>query len=402
MEEPMVSTTSASPQNSNPRAGDGASDAIAVSTFRNRTDVMPVRVAARWPGVVKLLTTHRVSAQKDGPMFSPATFREGTTRANENVEKLSLLVHEFDHDVDIEAIRCAVEGLDAVVYSTWSSRPDVPRVRVVIHLSRPIVAAEQADLWERAQQHLYHGKADEAAKALSQAFYLPSCPPEPDYERIAIVNRGRPLDPDELPAREAGFSNRNGHAAELPQLIGDHRNVWLTSLGGSIRRRGMTEEETAGALLIVNDSRCSPPLGEREVRGIARSLARYEPDVGEFVSSAQNPRATDANETLSGLFRTARQVAEATPADTQWIAPGVAACGAITELSGAIKTAGKTTFVLALTAAVVKGGAFLGRRVQRAAVVYLTEQSPHRSAKPWPAPSCSMPTSCTSSRGGTP
>jgi P4 family phage/plasmid primase-like protien len=55
------------------------------------------------------------------------------------------------------------------------------------------------------------------------------------------------------------------------------RNKTLTSLAGSMRRRGMEEEELAVALLAVNERRCDPPLEEDEVRGIARSIARYEP-----------------------------------------------------------------------------------------------------------------------------
>ena len=56
------------------------------------------------------------------------------------------------------------------------------------------------------------------------------------------------------------------------------RNVALTRIGGVLRRAGMTEAEIAAALLKVNQDRCRPPLGEEEVRRIASSVARYEPD----------------------------------------------------------------------------------------------------------------------------
>jgi putative DNA primase/helicase len=56
------------------------------------------------------------------------------------------------------------------------------------------------------------------------------------------------------------------------------RNTTLTSLGGTMRRRGMSATEIAAALLVVNEERCQPPLSEDEVRRIARSDAQYEPE----------------------------------------------------------------------------------------------------------------------------
>jgi hypothetical protein len=56
------------------------------------------------------------------------------------------------------------------------------------------------------------------------------------------------------------------------------RNKELTSIAGTMRRRGLEEEEMAAALLKVNARRCDPPLPEREVLGIARSVAGYPPD----------------------------------------------------------------------------------------------------------------------------
>jgi hypothetical protein len=56
------------------------------------------------------------------------------------------------------------------------------------------------------------------------------------------------------------------------------RNNELTSIGGTMRRRGLEEEEIAAALLAVNERRCDPPLGEAEVRAIAHSLSGYSPE----------------------------------------------------------------------------------------------------------------------------
>src|SRR5262249_3940264 len=51
----------------------------------------------------------------------------------------------------------------------------------------------------------------------------------------------------------------------------------LTSLAGSMRRRGVGFEAILGALREENARRCAPPLDDREVESIARSISRYEP-----------------------------------------------------------------------------------------------------------------------------
>jgi len=47
-----------------------------------------------------------------------------------------------------------------------------------------------------------------------------------------------------------------------------NRNSTLTSLAGTMRARGMTEEGIYTALLAENNARCNPPLDEAEVKKI--------------------------------------------------------------------------------------------------------------------------------------
>ena len=54
------------------------------------------------------------------------------------------------------------------------------------------------------------------------------------------------------------------------------RNDTLTSLAGTMRRRGMSEDAIFAALLVENQ-RCVPPLDEDEVQGIAQSVGGYDP-----------------------------------------------------------------------------------------------------------------------------
>lgn len=55
------------------------------------------------------------------------------------------------------------------------------------------------------------------------------------------------------------------------------RNQTLTSLGGTMRRRGMARDAILAALRAENEAKCSPPLDDEEVEQIADSVSRYEP-----------------------------------------------------------------------------------------------------------------------------
>lgn len=69
------------------------------------------------------------------------------------------------------------------------------------------------------------------------------------------------------------------------------RNQALTSLAGTLRRRGLDAAEIAAALEAVNASRCRPPLTEAEVQAIATSVARYDPAAPLATAPAPEPLA---------------------------------------------------------------------------------------------------------------
>lgn len=55
------------------------------------------------------------------------------------------------------------------------------------------------------------------------------------------------------------------------------RNNYLTRLAGAMRRQGADYDTIADALLSLNARRCDPPMGDHEVRGVAKSVCRYQP-----------------------------------------------------------------------------------------------------------------------------
>ena len=54
------------------------------------------------------------------------------------------------------------------------------------------------------------------------------------------------------------------------------RNKTLARLAGQLRRQGLSEQEMIPVLLIANENRCNPPLGEDEVASIAKSICKYD------------------------------------------------------------------------------------------------------------------------------
>ena len=91
------------------------------------------------------------------------------------------------------------------------------------------------------------------------------------------------------------------------------------------------------------------------------------------IRSAQTRSQSGAE--LELPFRTAREFASETAPEVDWIAGRYVAAGAITQVEGKIKSAGKTTLVTHLCRAVLTGSSFLGEPTRRTAVVYLTEQT---------------------------
>jgi putative DNA primase/helicase len=99
------------------------------------------------------------------------------------------------------------------------------------------------------------------------------------YEWIISLEDAEPADPPEWLMQLIQKSpRRNGTAGSVGDRIpSGQRNKELTSIAGTMRRRGMGGPEILAALLVANERRCEPPLKDEEVHKIATSVARYEP-----------------------------------------------------------------------------------------------------------------------------
>jgi len=90
------------------------------------------------------------------------------------------------------------------------------------------------------------------------------------------------IDVAELPEAWAEFLAASSASETKPggegAIPSGQRNNTLARLAGTMRRAGMCERAILAALMETNAERCDPPLKESEVRAVAASIARYEPD----------------------------------------------------------------------------------------------------------------------------
>jgi RepB DNA-primase from phage plasmid/AAA domain/Primase C terminal 1 (PriCT-1) len=126
--------------------------------------------------------------------------------------------------------------------------------------------------------------ADDSGADLTQLLRVPDTPNR-KYEggpavRLLGAGSGQMYSPAQLEEilpenmEEAAFST----ASEVDEEILDgSRNRDLTSIGGTLRRRGLDEVSIFAALTGINETKCRPPLGKEEVASIARSVSRYKP-----------------------------------------------------------------------------------------------------------------------------
>lgn len=85
--------------------------------------------------------------------------------------------------------------------------------------------------------------------------------------------------PDPVVPRGSGeWENTEGWTLspeDAPKFGEGERNAGLTRLAGAMLFKGMGDDALEDALLAENEVRCDPPLREREVRQIVRSVGRY-------------------------------------------------------------------------------------------------------------------------------
>ena len=175
---------------------------------------------------------------------------------------------------------------------------------------------------------------------------------------------------DELHARQNGSAKVPSEKRWQGLLHEGERNDTITSMAGELIARGVKPDTILEICLAQNAARCQPPLKESEILGIVGSVSRYD------------PRKVSANY-VSGVlaernfrFYTGAEIANMTSPNTKFVWDPYIPAGALTEVVGKIKAAGKTTLVTHMCRAVLDGLPFLGTSTTKSSIIYLTEQGP--------------------------
>jgi hypothetical protein len=156
-------------------------------------------------------------------------------------------------------------------------------------------------------------------------------------------------------------------------LIQGNRNDGLTSLAGAMRSFGMTEAEILAAISVANETRCEIPLPSSEIKQIARSVSRYEPDADVAASSAIGSEAVEtllADEPTRDYFLTRATSFLGQPSPVPWIVKGWLPAYATTMMYGE-SGVGKTFVALDMACCIASGIDWHGIRTKPGIVVYL-------------------------------
>lgn len=167
-----------------------------------------------WSQIAKRLTSHEVALTKGGPYFVGGAY-SSPQRKEANLLHRSMLTLDVDkldgmsiNDLEFELVM----GIDAafIAYSTFSHKPDAPRVRIVVPLSRNVTPEEYREV-ARDFAAKVGIPFDNCSFVPNQFMYMPTCPALD--EAWTFIQEGAPLQvPDVVIAAQR---NNDADALEI-------------------------------------------------------------------------------------------------------------------------------------------------------------------------------------------
>ena len=184
---------------------------IAVAFYKHELDVDGLSIELSWAELAQTLTdaaaspcTSETCIGKKCP-YKAHTAEEGAwspvviegQRLNKNVRALTALVFDGDgvSEEQLRQIAARVQGLNYVIHTTHRNRPNAIFVRLIIHLSRPVISTEWPKFYPTSISYLgLDGIFDPTCKDLSRLYFLPTHPSDVPF--LSDIGEGRPLDVD--------------------------------------------------------------------------------------------------------------------------------------------------------------------------------------------------------------
>lgn len=306
-----------------------------------------------WENIFKRLESPiPYRGEKDHPGWSAGRF-EPCHRNKQNVRQMFAVVFDYDnkitetiggkkvsrrvdHPVTMDAICEAWGDAFGLVHTSRSHRPEWPRFRVVLVLSRPVSAFEYAELWARLEERAGH--VDVQTKDCSRLWYLPAKVDGGEF--LSKRLSGVPLNVDGILARPVAqkrvsepYKPSTGQHHD-PSAVEKRALAYLKTIDGAVSGSGghtqtlraavslargfdLDEETTFQILWSEYNQRCSPPWSERELWHKAKQ-ARHKSTrpFGYLLVDRQPERFEASRELQEDVERIQREtVAEANPSD---------------------------------------------------------------------------------------
>lgn len=130
-----------------------------------------------------------MAREKDGPAMILGIFKKQNTRLGQDLEQICGIGLDFDNGISREEIETKLSGIFAVVHTTYSSLPAIPRWRAVIPFKTPCSPDEQEEIYEFFRC-MFGDDLDEHSKNPVQIWYEPACPPDLTNDYVIFTITG--------------------------------------------------------------------------------------------------------------------------------------------------------------------------------------------------------------------
>lgn len=260
-----------------------------LTLYASLKKVVGTEVRVDWAGLPTILRYYEAANKRAVGLWCPAQIQPGGHRAAEHVQCVHLGVLDLDRVNLVDVLRVLHPRLARYrhgIHSTWRDTEDkangIRRLRLILDLSRPVLAHEWREFWLRLAHWsgLLGGGLDEKASDPARFYYLPSGPRgSREDDNPAILHwqqTGAPLDVDALlaqPLKELRGGRPTYNAVES----------LVTHLYKAKRTR---DHDLANALAQVNRGARFADIGNRDniLFHLARVLVKHytAADIDEF------------------------------------------------------------------------------------------------------------------------
>lgn len=156
--------------------------------------------------------------------YGRKTNAKGSLRWQGNIVRIYGIAIDIDNTPEslrnVRAIRHALEGIQFVGYTTWSSTPEQPRCRLIILFKEPLSASYHGPVFDYFNARL-DGCLDPSGRQPNQIYLLPACHPKKKHEYRSFSGDGERFDPVKAgikPAEAIRAPKRKAARVEQPPV----------------------------------------------------------------------------------------------------------------------------------------------------------------------------------------